>query len=187
MSFWFVVAALVFVIAVIVILVRLSPGEPPEKRPNLPDSFANDPRELLDGLPDSVRLPLERMVLAHEQVTSSKKGTPLPAQATDLIAAAAPLALEVARLEDYMGRYDLRQVVIEAQSDVSRRVLLADLERMSVRRLALTEAIMGAALELEAVRDAGINAGTNAGTNAAINAGLGLDRLESAVHRLRLL
>ena len=78
-----------------------------------------------------------------------------------------------------MGRYDLRQVVIEAQSDVSRRVLLADLERMSVRHLALTEAIMGATLELEAVRDAGINAG--------INAGLDSDRLESAVHRLRLL
>jgi hypothetical protein len=175
MSFWFVVAALVFVIAVIVILVRLNPGEAPEQRPNVPESFANDPRELLEGLPDSVRLPLERMVTAHEKVSSSKKGTPLPAQATDLIGAAAPLALEVARLEDYMGRYDLRQVVLEAQSDVSRRVLLADLERMSVRHTALTEAITAATLELEAVRDAGVSTALDAG------------RLESAVHRLRLL
>jgi hypothetical protein len=179
MSFWFVVAALVFVIAVIVILVRLSPGEPPEQRPNVPESFANDPRDLLEGLPDSVRLPLERMVVAHEKVSNSKKGTPLPAQATDLIGAAAPLALEVARLEDYMGRYDLRQVVIEAQSDVSRRVLLADLERMSLRHTALTEAITAAMLDLEAVHNAGLNAGVNTGVDAG--------RLESAVHRLRLL
>ena len=183
MSFWFVVAALVFVIAVIVILVRLNPGEAPEQRPNVPESFANDPRELLEGLPDSVRLPLERMVVAHERVSSSQKGTLLPAQATDLIAAAAPLALEVARLEDYMGRYDLRQVVLEAQSDVSRRVLLADLERMSVRHTALTEAITAASLELEAVLEAVRDTGVNAGVNAGADVG----RLESAVHRLRLL
>jgi hypothetical protein len=170
MSFWFMVAAMVFVIGVIVLLVRLSPGEPPEQRPNMPESFATDPRELLEGLPDSVRLPLERMVAAHEQV-SSKKGSALSAQATDLIGAAAPLALEVARLEEYLGRYDLRQVVHEAQSDVSRRVLLNDLERMSTRHTALTEAINLATTDLETVRDSGADAA----------------RLESAVHRLRLL
>jgi hypothetical protein len=175
MSFWFVIAALAFLVTIIVLFVRLNPGAKPEPRPIMPESFANDPRELLEGLPDSVRLPLERMVSAHEKVSSSKKGTLLPAQATDLIGAAAPLALEVARLEEYMGRYDLRQVVTEAQSDVSRRVLLADLERMSVRHTALTEAISAATLDLEAVRDADLNAGVDAG------------RLESAVHRLRLL
>ena len=126
-------------------------------------------------MPDSVRLPLERMVVAHEKVSSDGNGTSLPARATDLIGAAAPLALEVARLEEYMGRYDLRQVVQEAQSDVSRRVLLTDLERMSGRHTALTEAIVAATVELEAVRDAGLNSGAD------------VTRLESALHRLRLL
>ena len=177
MSFWFVIAAIVFLVTVIVLLVRLNPGERPEARPSVPDSFVqdHDPRELLEGLPDSVRLPMERMLSAHAQVNQIKKGTPVPAQATDLIAAAAPLALEVARLEDYLGRYDLRQVVHEAQSDVSRRVLLSDLERMSGRHTALTDAIMTATLELEAVRD-DLESGR-----------LGSGRLGSAVHRLRLL
>jgi C4-dicarboxylate-specific signal transduction histidine kinase len=173
MSFWFVIAAIVFLVTVIVLFVRLSPGERPEARPSVPESFVqeNDPRELLEGLPDSVRLPMERMLSAHTQVSQMRKGSPLPAQATDLIAAAAPLALEVARLEEYLSRYDLRQVVLEAQSDVSRRVLLADLERMSTRHTALTEAIALATSELESVQDSGSEAG----------------KLESAVHRLRLL
>jgi hypothetical protein len=173
MSFWFVIAAIVFLVTVIVLFVRLNPGERPEARPNVPDSFVqeNDPRELLEGLPDSVRLPMERMLAAHSQVSQLRKGSPLPAQATDLITAAAPLALEVARLEEYLGRYDLRQVVLEAQSDVSRRVLLSDLERMSTRHTALTEAINLATVDLETVRDSGASAG----------------KLESAVHRLRLL
>lgn len=173
MSFWFVIAAIVFLVTVIVLFVRLSPGQRPEPRPSVPDSFTqdHDPRELLEGLPDSVRLPMERMLVAHSQVAQMRKGSPLPAQATDLIAAAAPLALEVARLEEYLGRYDLRQVVLEAQSDVSRRVLLNDLERMSTRHTALTEAISFATSDLETVRDSGADAG----------------KLESAVHRLRLL
>lgn len=177
MSFWFVIAAIVFLVTVIVLFVRLNPGERPEARPSVPDSFVHDhdPRELLEGLPDSVRLPMERMLSAHTQVSQMKKGSPLPALATDLIAAAAPLALEVARLEDYLGRYDLRQVVLDAQSDVSRRVLLADLERMSTRHTALTEAINLATMDLETVRDAGSDVGADAG------------KLESAVHRLRLL
>jgi hypothetical protein len=173
MSFWFVIAAIVFLVTIIVLFVRLSPGERPEPRPHVPDSFVqnNDPRELLEGLPDSVRVPMERMLSAHTQVSQRRKGSPLPAQATDLIVAAAPLALEVARLEAYLGRYDLRQVVLEPQSDVSRRALLSDLERMSTRHTALTEAINLATMDLETVRDSG--------TDAA--------RLESAVHRLRLL
>jgi hypothetical protein len=173
MSFWFVIATIVFLVTVIVLFVRLSPGERPEARPNVPESFVheNDPRELLEGLPDSVRLPMERMLSAHTQVSQMRKGSALPAQATDLIAAAAPLALEVARLEEYLGRYDLRQVVNEAQSDVSRRVLLADLERMSTRHTALTEAIQFATTDLETVRNSEVDAG----------------KLESAVHRLRLL
>ena len=173
MSFWFVIAAIVFLVTVIVLFVRLNPGERPEARPSVPDSFVqdHDPRELLEGLPDSVRLPMERMLSAHTQVSQMRKGSPLPAQATDLIAAAAPLALEVARLEEYLGRYDLRQVVLDAQSDVSRRVLLIDLERMSTRHTALTEAINLATTDLETVRDSGADAG----------------KLESAVHRLRLL
>jgi hypothetical protein len=173
MSFWFVIAAMIFLVTVIVLLVRLNPGERPDPRPNVPDSFVqdHDPRELLEGLPDSVRLPMERMLSAHAQVSQMRKGSPLPAQATDLIAAAAPLALEVARLEEYLGRYDLRQVVHEAQSDVSRRVLLSDLERMSTRHTALTEAIRLATVDLETIRDSGTDAG----------------KLESAVHRLRLL
>jgi hypothetical protein len=177
MSFWFVIAAIIFLVTVIVLFVRLSPGQRPEPRPNLPESFVqnHDPREFLEGLPDSVRLPLERMVATHTQVTQIAKGSAIPAQATDLIAAAAPLALEVARLEAYLGRYDLRQVVHEAQSDVSRRVLLADLERMAQRHSALTGAITAASNELEAVRDAASGAETSAG------------RLESMVHRLRLL
>jgi hypothetical protein len=175
MSFWFVIAAIVFLVTIIVLFVKLNPGERPEPRPSVPESFVKDqdPRELLEGLPDSVRLPLERMITAHSQVSQISQGTALPAQATDLIAAAAPLALEVSRLEEYLGRYDLRQVVLEAQSDVSRRVLLADLERMSTRHTALTEAITAATLELESVRDAG----------SKVAAG----RLESVVHRLRLL
>jgi hypothetical protein len=173
MSFWFVIAAIVFLVTVIVLFVRLNPGERPEARPSVPDSFVqeNDPRELLEGLPDSVRLPMERMLAAHTQVSQMRKGSPLPSQATDLIAAAAPLALEVARLEEYLGRYDLRQVVHEAQSDVSRRVLLSDLERMSTRHTALTEAISLATTDLETVRDSRADSG----------------KLESAVHRLRLL
>ena len=177
MSFWFVIAAIVFLITVIVLFVRTSPGQRPEARPSVPDSFTHDrdPRELLEGLPDSVRLPMERMLVAHTQVTQVRNGSPLPALATDLIAAAAPLALEVARLEEYLGRYDLRQVVLEAQSDVSRRVLLIDLERMSNRHSALSEAIHLATSDLEAVRAAGSEAAADAG------------KLESALHRLRLL
>jgi hypothetical protein len=173
MSFWFVIAAIVFLVTVIVLFVRLNPGEQPEARPNVPNSFVqdHDPRELLEGLPDTVRLPMERMLTAHTQVSQMRKGSPLPAQATDLITAAAPLALEVARLEEYLGRFDLRQVVHEAQSDVSRRVLLSDLERMSTRHTALTEAINLATVDLETVRDSGTDVG----------------KLESAVHRLRLL
>jgi hypothetical protein len=177
MSFWFVIAAIIFLVTVIVLFVRLSPGQRPEARPSVPNSFVqdHDPRELLEGLPDSVRLPMERMLAAHSQVVQIRKGSPLPAQATDLIAAAAPLALEVARLEEYLGRYDPRQVVLEAQSDVSRRVLLNDLERMSTRHTALTEAINLATSDLETVRDSGADFKLDSG------------KLESAVHRLRLL
>jgi hypothetical protein len=173
MSFWFVIAAIVFLVTVIVLFVRLSPGQRPEPRPRVPDSFIqdHDPRELLENLPDSVRLPMERMLAAHTQIAQMRKDSPLPARATDLIAAAAPLALEVARLEEYLGRYDPRQVVLEAQSDVSRRVLLSDLERMSTRHTALTDAIILATSDLETVRDSGADAG----------------KLESALHRLRLL
>jgi hypothetical protein len=173
MSFWFVIAALVFVIAVIVLIVRVNPGARPEPRPTIPDSFAkqNDPRELLEGLPESVRLPLERMLVTHEQLGSSRRGTSIPALATDLIAVAAPLALEVARLEDYLARFDLHQVVLEAQSNPSRRVLLSDLERMGARHDVVTEAINSASIDLEALR------GANADTA----------QLEATLHRLRLL
>jgi hypothetical protein len=173
MSFWFVIAALVFVIAIIVLIVRINPGAKPEPRPSVPDSFAiqNDPRELLEGLPQSVRLPLERMLVAHGQLGAVQRGSSLPAQATDLIAVTAPLALEVARLEDYLGRFDLRQVVLEAQSNPSRRVLLADLERMGARHDVLMDAITSAAVDLEAVRVSELESA----------------RFEAALHRLRLL
>ena len=174
MSIVFVIAAIVFVVVIAVIVLMQRSGGPPEARPPLPGpggDEARDPRELLEGLPPEVRGVLERMVDAHRVVTQgAKPGTALPGQATDLITVAAPLALEVSRLEDYLDRYDFEAVASAALRDPLKRPLVQDLERMGARRGAIMDALEAAALALE---DAQLSGAGN--------------RLEAALHRLRLL
>lgn len=131
-----------------------------------PDEFEMDLRALLDGLPESARVPLERMIAAHERLEVGQRRTapvmmwgawqPEPEWqpnatmlATELVSTAAPLAVEVARLEEYLERYDLPKLRREAVRDPIRAPLVQDLEEMMVRRTELLEALALAANELE--------------------------------------
>jgi hypothetical protein len=125
-----------------------------------------DLRVLLDGLPESARAPLERMIAAHERLEVGQ-GRAAPVMmwgsrqpepewqpnatmlGTELVSTAAPLAVEVARLEEYLERYDLPKLRHEAVRDPIRAPLVQDLEEMMVRRTELLEALELAAMELE--------------------------------------
>jgi hypothetical protein len=125
-----------------------------------------DLRALLDGLPESARAPLERMIAAHERLEVGQEraapvmmwGSRQPEPAwqpnatmlgTELVSTAAPLALEVARLEEYLERYDLPKLRFDAVRDPIRAPLVQDLEEMMARRAELLEALELAAMELE--------------------------------------
>lgn len=139
--------------------------DPPIAQPEA-DEPEVDLRALLDGLPQSARAPLERMIVAHERLEISQ-GRAAPVMmwgskqpqpewqpnatmlATELVSTAAPLAVEVARLEEYLERYDLPKLRREAVRDPIRAPLVQDLEEMMVRRTELLEALALAANELE--------------------------------------
>ncbi len=125
-----------------------------------------DLRALLDGLPESARAPLERMIAAHERLEvgqvraapvmmwGSKQPEPewqpnATMLGTELVSTAAPLAVEVARLEEYLERYDLPKLRHDAVRDPIRAPLVQDLEEMMARRAELLEALELAAIELE--------------------------------------
>ena len=174
MSLVFVILAIVFVVVIAVVVGVQRSTAPSEARASLPASAgeeSRDPRELLEGLPPEVRGVLERMVDVHSVLSrDAKSNTVLPRQATELITVAAPLALEVARLEDYLDRYDVREVANAAVRDPIKRPLLQDLERMGTRRAAILEALEAGAEALEGAQTAGST-----------------PTLEHALHRLRLL
>jgi hypothetical protein len=125
-----------------------------------------DLRALLDGLPESARAPLERMIAAHERLEVGQEraapvmmwGSRQPEPAwqpnatmlgTELVSTAAPLAVEVARLEEYLERYDLPKLRFDAVRDPIRAPLVQDLEEMMARRAEILEALELAAMELE--------------------------------------
>lgn len=147
---------------------RFSSHHEPEQPAPFPetDEPEMDLRALLDGLPPSARVPLERMISAHERLEIDQ-GRALPVMmwgskqpqpewqpnatmlGTELVSTAAPLAVEVARLEEYLERYDLPKLRFEAKRDPIRAPLVQDLEEMTARRSELLEALDLAAVELE--------------------------------------
>lgn len=148
-------------------------GAPPE-----PDEPEIDLRALLDGLPKSARAPLERMIAAHEGLEVGQ-GRAAPVMmwgsrqprpewqpnammlGTELVTSAAPLAVEVARLEEYLERYDLPRLRREAARDPIRAPLVQDLEEMMSRRTELLQALELAAIELESGSASRIEAATD--------------------------
>jgi hypothetical protein len=153
------VAILLLVIVVVWWLSRPVPAHTPQ--PDEPDLPA-----LLDSLPEGARVALERMIASHEKLNQERKrdkpvkmwgiGAPEPdwkpnvtMLATELVTSAAPLAVELSRLEEYLGRYDLERLRHEANLDPVRVPLLQDLEDMSTRRHDLLTALEVAVTELE--------------------------------------
>ena len=137
-----------------------------EREVHRPDEPETDLRALLDGLPESARGPLERMIAAHERLEiGQRKAAPVMMWGskqpqpewqpntimlgTELVSGAAPLAVEIARLEEYLERYDLPRLRLEASRDPIRAPLVQDLEEMAARRAELLGALELAAIELE--------------------------------------
>jgi hypothetical protein len=158
----------------------------PENPPSAhlePDEPEPDLRALLDGLPESARVPLERMIAAHERLEiGHRKAAPVmmwgsrqpepdwqpnaptihaTMLGTELVSSAAPLAIEIARLEEYLERYDLPRLRLEANRDPIRAPLVQDLEEMTARRAELLEALELAAIELESGTASRIEAATD--------------------------
>ncbi len=165
------VAVLILVIVVVWWLSRPVPAPTPQ--PDEPDL-----RALLNNLPEGARVALERMIASHEKLDqASTRDKPVKmwgvAQpepdwkpnitmlATELVTSAAPLAVELSRLEEYLGRYDLERLRRDANLDPVRVPLLQDLEDMSTRRqelltaleVAVTELESGSATRIEAMTD----------------------------------
>ena len=102
---------------------------------------------LLAKLPPDLREPLERMLTAHADGATPAEAPgedTLLAQITEVVSAAIPLAVEAARLNDYLARFDLNQLRLQAVQDPSRRAVQTDLEHMIERRELLTTALESA-------------------------------------------